>query len=840
MPNLLSRLFRRRQQDSDAHKVKKTNRKSKSRNGKSKVTRTKEIPKTDFSSILQPREDTLKTAQPLRDNKNNQILDDSKLKKGKFKDPHGQRSSTPSTNPVSAVLSPRNVSKATVKSTFDKPYTKASPSYQQRGPVDLDDSEFDDSDHDENHDRSNFANSGLSYQRVQQFNMQAEQLQSSQKLYGWKEPTPTYGTQRMPDGQLRATDDLDQSESSASEFNLSTDAEDEEYNTLKLRVAGHAAGIGLDNSGLSSQLNYPTDDENPIFPALHTDDEGADTPTPEDDIAQTRNIPLARNESDEDIRAWGLSPSSTSSRKENDFEIQFASRKSKVNDIAEPTRRQSTNTSSVPAESNDFANFANFENNAAFDANFDNAFPESTKQTFATSSNKSTRSQRPSQTHQRADGGEQMRTHRPSSGGPEARRHPSSSALTTEPSLTDLLAQANQVGRQRRDQNKQSSASVNSAPAITAQYLRQYHGLSSARSSDAKSATGESTSVSDIISSLEATNAARLRSSSSRHRSNQSVGSRDSAANASVRSAKERIRERRRRESTSSRRNRPRSNEINSDDSDDNDPSENWIMDEVTGVLGPRSSAADLESLGGRSNRSRSSNKSHRSHRSHRSSRRRHRSSNESVDSRGSRNSRTSRNSRNSRYSHKSTRSYISQMSEQSRSVANDLLRLEMQLAMVGSQENVDDGQGRSSGSAGGSVSATSRTSRSSRTPSATRRSSAITKRSKISVMAPPGKLGIILANKADSKGTVVSGVRTSSVLAEKISPGDRIIAIDGEDVSRMTVSEITTIMARKSEFERTLTVLTTPKHMIRNHSEAYAAANHSIDPEGSYSSFRR
>jgi C-terminal processing protease CtpA/Prc len=80
--------------------------------------------------------------------------------------------------------------------------------------------------------------------------------------------------------------------------------------------------------------------------------------------------------------------------------------------------------------------------------------------------------------------------------------------------------------------------------------------------------------------------------------------------------------------------------------------------------------------------------------------------------------------------------------------------------------------------------------------------------------VAPPGKLGIILANKADSKGTVVSGVRTSSVLADKVSPGDRIVAIDGEDVSLMTVSEITTIMARKGDFERTLSILTTPRHI--------------------------
>lgn len=84
--------------------------------------------------------------------------------------------------------------------------------------------------------------------------------------------------------------------------------------------------------------------------------------------------------------------------------------------------------------------------------------------------------------------------------------------------------------------------------------------------------------------------------------------------------------------------------------------------------------------------------------------------------------------------------------------------------------------------------------------------------RSKVTVVAPPGKLGIILANRTDSRGTVVSGVRTASVLATQVSPGDRIIAIDDEDVSQMNVKEITTIMARKSEFERVLTLLAAPK----------------------------
>jgi hypothetical protein len=264
----------------------------------------------------------------------------------------------------------------------------------------------------------------------------------------------------------------------------------------------------------------------------------------------------------------------------------------------------------------------------------------------------------------------------------------------------------------------------------------------------------------------------------------------------------------------------------------------NWLFDEVTGTLGPRSVAADLESLGGRSNRSGKSkssmgNKSHRSHRSRTSTRghRRHKSRNDgdvSVDSR------TSRNSRASYRSYQTTKSMVSQMSEQSRSVANDLLRLEAQLSMVGkSRAGTNPGSGNSvvtadlnkrrddcgmtvtsrdfsisRSSAGGLP----RPKGSSSVSASARRAAARTLRSKVSVVAPPGKLGIILANRTDSRGTVVSGVRTSSVLAQQVSPGDRIIAIDDEDVSQMNVKEITTIMARKSEFERVLTLLAAPK----------------------------
>jgi len=254
------------------------------------------------------------------------------------------------------------------------------------------------------------------------------------------------------------------------------------------------------------------------------------------------------------------------------------------------------------------------------------------------------------------------------------------------------------------------------------------------------------------------------------------------------------------------------------DDSDNGQDNESWLYNEVSGALGPQGIQADLESLGERSFRSRTS---HKSNRSHRSTSRRNRGSDASV---GSRHSRASRTSRASRYSIKSTKSHLSAMSVESRSVANDLIRLEMQLAMVSNKSGENNvkkelenemkkkgitgltvNRNSSNGSlGGGSIGGRSRSS----SRSHSRPSPVVSKRLKKIVNAAPGKLGIILANKNDGKGTVVSGVRTTSALADKICPGDRIIGIDGEDVSRMTVTEITSIMSRKGDYDRELTVL--------------------------------
>jgi len=79
-----------------------------------------------------------------------------------------------------------------------------------------------------------------------------------------------------------------------------------------------------------------------------------------------------------------------------------------------------------------------------------------------------------------------------------------------------------------------------------------------------------------------------------------------------------------------------------------------------------------------------------------------------------------------------------------------------------------------------------------------------------IVVIVPTGKLGITLANCRDGKGTVISEVRQSSVLSGSLVAGDKLVAIDGLDVRGMAVSQISSILASRSQHERQLTVMTT------------------------------
>ena len=83
----------------------------------------------------------------------------------------------------------------------------------------------------------------------------------------------------------------------------------------------------------------------------------------------------------------------------------------------------------------------------------------------------------------------------------------------------------------------------------------------------------------------------------------------------------------------------------------------------------------------------------------------------------------------------------------------------------------------------------------------------------RVAATAPPGKLGLLLANlPGKGRGTRVSGVRPGSVMEGRVPLEARLLAIDGEDVRRANVQEITTIMAGKSERERALVLLVPPE----------------------------
>ena len=188
-----------------------------------------------------------------------------------------------------------------------------------------------------------------------------------------------------------------------------------------------------------------------------------------------------------------------------------------------------------------------------------------------------------------------------------------------------------------------------------------------------------------------------------------------------------------------------------------------WLYDVVEQTLGPRSVTADMESLSGKSNLIGS----------------------ESVISQGS------------RVSYRSSRAKSDVSQGTKREVQHNLKRLELQLAALDKE-------------ASGSLCASSITGGASLSTVSTRnRSARVSRKKRMIVVVPPGKLGVILANRHDGKGTVVSELRDTSALRGLLSKGDKLVAVDGEDVTGMEVSQITSLMASRAERERRLTVIT-------------------------------
>lgn len=75
---------------------------------------------------------------------------------------------------------------------------------------------------------------------------------------------------------------------------------------------------------------------------------------------------------------------------------------------------------------------------------------------------------------------------------------------------------------------------------------------------------------------------------------------------------------------------------------------------------------------------------------------------------------------------------------------------------------------------------------------------------------APAGKLGVVI-DTPDDGAPVVHAVKDSSVIANQICVGDKLIAVDGEDVRSMTAIKVSKLISKKSNNpSRKLTIIRT------------------------------
>ena len=75
---------------------------------------------------------------------------------------------------------------------------------------------------------------------------------------------------------------------------------------------------------------------------------------------------------------------------------------------------------------------------------------------------------------------------------------------------------------------------------------------------------------------------------------------------------------------------------------------------------------------------------------------------------------------------------------------------------------------------------------------------------SEFSVVVPPGKMGVIFKQRG-TKSAVVTQIKPSSNMVGKVSVGDSLISIDGEDVSKKSLTALVGILAQKETRNRLL-----------------------------------
>lgn len=75
-------------------------------------------------------------------------------------------------------------------------------------------------------------------------------------------------------------------------------------------------------------------------------------------------------------------------------------------------------------------------------------------------------------------------------------------------------------------------------------------------------------------------------------------------------------------------------------------------------------------------------------------------------------------------------------------------------------------------------------------------------------ILAPPGKLGVVI-DTPDDGAPIVHAIKDTSVIADKIKVGDQLVAVDGEDVRTMTAIKVSKMISKKSKNPiRKLTIL--------------------------------
>jgi hypothetical protein len=67
-----------------------------------------------------------------------------------------------------------------------------------------------------------------------------------------------------------------------------------------------------------------------------------------------------------------------------------------------------------------------------------------------------------------------------------------------------------------------------------------------------------------------------------------------------------------------------------------------------------------------------------------------------------------------------------------------------------------------------------------------------------IIIDAPPGKLGVVIDTPNDG-APVVHAVKDSSVIADQIQVGDKLISVDTDNVTNMTAIKVSKLISRKS-----------------------------------------